>query len=259
MQILLFLGLFFVVFWIPTYKAVLQVHSLRSNSKHRTAFAVLPIFCLLFIAYALLKRASPDVRSDFNWIVLYLLGGAAWLQLGLSLLSLFGVSARDDVLERANPAAAWAVYGTLVGTTLCYSGANAGRGPGPQVVLLCAVLSSVCFFVLWFCLERMSGLADRITIDRDEGAGIRSGGWMVGVGIILGAAVAGDWHSLRGAIWDFARYGWVSIIFLLVGIMVEISLSLASRKKGIPRIASVTVALTYILAASVYIAWRGVP
>lgn len=259
MEIFLFFGLFFgVALWIPTYKAVLQVHCLRPDSKHRLALGVLPIFCLLFIMFVLLRKASPDVRSSFDWIAFYLAGGAAWLQLALFLLSLLGVSARDDVLERRNPAAAWVVYGTLIGTTFCYSGANTGRGPGPQVVLLCAVLSSAGLLALWFCLERITRLADCITIEKDEETGIRAGGWMIGLGILLGAAVAGDWHSFRGTIWDFARYGWVSIIFLLLGILLEISLTPASRKKGLSRIASVTVALSYILAASVYVAWRGV-
>jgi len=259
MEILFVLGLFFaVVLWIPTYNAVLQVHSLRSGNKHRIAIALLPLLCLLFIAIVLLKRASPDVRSDSNWIVLYLAGGTAWLQLGLFLLSFLGVSPRDDVLERKNPAAAWVVYGTLIATTFCYSGANIGRGPGPEVVLFSAILSSACLLMLWFCLERISGLADRITIERDEGAGIRAGGWMVGVGIILGSAVAGDWNSYRATLWDLARYGWVSLILLLAGVLVEIAFNPASRRERIPKGPSVAVALAYILTASSYVAWRGV-
>jgi len=40
------------------------------------------------------------VRSDPEWIALYAIGGAAWLQLDFYLLSLFGIGAREDILER---------------------------------------------------------------------------------------------------------------------------------------------------------------
>jgi len=50
--------------------------------------------------------------------------------------------------------------------------------PGVEVVLFCAGLSTVFLFGFWFCLERTFQLTDRVTIERDESAGIRIGGWI---------------------------------------------------------------------------------
>jgi uncharacterized membrane protein YjfL (UPF0719 family) len=149
------------------------------------------------------------------------MSGAAWLQLGLYLISLLGVGVREDVMERQNSAAGWAVNGVLIGTALCYAGANFGSGPGPEVVIFCAALSTAFLFSFWFCLERIFRLADKLAIERDEGAGIRAGGWMLSLGLIFGVAVAGDWESLQGTVRDFIHYAWVAILFLLAAAATE--------------------------------------
>jgi uncharacterized membrane protein YjfL (UPF0719 family) len=220
---------------------------------------IVPGTCVLLIAVVLWKWGPPDVRSSAGWIIQYTMAGATWLMLGLYLLSLFGVSVRADVMERQNSAAAWVVYGALIGTALCYAGANFGSGPGTEVVLFCVVLSTAFLFGFWFCLERVFRLTDRVTIERDEGTGIRAGGWMVTLGLIFGGAVAGDWESLEGTVRDFLRYAWVAILFLLVAVAIELALKRTQKKENSRCGTSAAIAVAYILAAALYVLSRGMP
>lgn len=244
--------------WLRSYRALFKARQFRPNKLHRTLFAALPLLCTMFIAAVLLIWSSPDVRSNAGWITFYITGGVAWLQLGLFLLSLFGVSAREDVVERQNPSAAWVVYGTLLGTAACYAGSNIGSGPGAEVVLLCAVLSTTFLFVFWFALERTFRLADRVTIERDESSGIRIGGWIFSLGLIFGGAVAGNWESLEGTILDFLRYGWIALLFLLAAVATERVFQSLRRRKKSDRGTSVVIAFAYVLAAIIYVACRAV-
>ena len=260
MEVFLVLAFFLaLVLWSRFYKLLFQVHTFRPNKTHRTFLVVLPGACVLFMAVDLWRWGSTDVRSSAGWIFLYTMGGAAWLLLGLYLLALLGVGVRDDVMERQNSAAAWVVYGTLIGTALCYAGSNFGSGPGTQVVIFCGVLSIISLFGFWFCLERIFHLADKVTVERDEGTGIRAGGWMVSLGLIFGGAVAGDWESLEATVWDFINYAWVAIVFLLAAVAIEWAFKRRQQKEGVRRGASAVIAVAYILAAAVYVFSRGLP
>jgi hypothetical protein len=259
MEVLFFPGIVLALYlWFRSYRTLFKVRQFHPNKTHRTLFAALPFFCVFLIAVVLSMWSSPDVRSDAGWMALYIIGGAAWLQLGLFLLFLFGVGAREDVVERQNPAAAWVVYGTMFGAAFCYAGSNIGSGPGAEVVLFCAALSTAFLFAFWFLLERSFRLADRVTIDRDESVGIRIGGWMLSLGLIFGGAVAGDWESLEGTIRDFFHYAWIALLFLLAAIAIEGTIRTLRKGKGSHRSASVAIALAYFLAAAIYVAWRGV-
>lgn len=214
---------------------------------------VTPPFCLLVLLSVLLRWSSPDVRSDGAAIFFYIICGALWLRIAPFLLSLTGISAREDILERQNRSAAWTVLGALAGVTLCFAGANIGKGPGPEVVLFCALLSTGAFFVLWFCFERMLRLSDQITIDRDESVGIRAGAWCGGMGVILGGAVAGLWKSTEATLQDFVHFSWGVIPFLLIGILAEWYPS--GRRSGRELGTACAVAAAYLLAAGVYVLW----
>lgn len=260
MELFLVLGFFFgFALWLRFYMLLFKVHSFRPNKTHLALLAVLPGACLLFIGIVLWRWGSTDVRTSVGWIVQYTMAGAAWLMLGLYLLSVLGVSVRDDVMERQNSAAAWVVYGALIGTALCYAGANFGSGPGTAIVIFCAVLSTAFLFGFWFCLERISRLADRVTIERDEGTGIRASGWIVSLGLIFGGAVAGDWESLGATVRDFIHYAWVAIIFLLAAVAIEWAFKRRQQKEGARRGASAVFAAAYILAAVLYVFSRGLP
>jgi hypothetical protein len=260
MEVFLVLAFFFeLVLWSRFYKLLFQVHTFRPNKTHRTLLVILPCACVLFIAAVLWRWGSLDVRSSAGWIFLYAMGGAAWLLFGVYLLAFLGVGVREDVVERQNSAAASVVYGTLIGMALCYAGANFGSGPGAEVVIFCAVLSTVSLFGFWFCLERIFRLADKVTVERDEGAGIRAGGWIVSLGLIFGGAVAGDWESLEGTVRDFIHYAWVAIIFLLAAVTIEWAFKRLQKRENSGRGTSAAIAAAYIFAAAVYVFSRGLP
>jgi hypothetical protein len=260
MEVFLVLAFFLaLVLWFRFYKLLFQVHTFRPNKTHRTLLAVLPGVCVLFVAVILWRWGSPDVRTSAGWVFLYTMGGAAWLMLGLYLLALLGVGVREDVVERQNSAAAWIVYGALAGTTLCYAGANFGSGPGTEVVIFCVTLSTAFLFGFWLCLERTLRLADRVTVERDEGTGIRAAGWMLSLGLIFGGAVAGDWESLQGTVRDFIHYAWVAILLLLAAAAIEWAFKRLQKKENSRRGVSAAIAAAYILAAAVYVFSRGLP
>jgi len=259
MQVFYFLGIAFSLYlWFRFYRTLFQVRNFRPNTTHRSLLVALPMLCTAVITVVFLTWSSPDVRSDSEWIALYLLGGVVWLQLGLLLLSLLGVAVREDVVERQNPAAGWVVYGALIGTTFCYAGSNVGSGPGPEVVLFCAVLSTTFLFGFWLLFERIFGLADRITIERDESAGIRAGAWMASLGLIFGAAVAGDWVSVGVTIRDFFHYSWVATLFLLVAVVSEMTFKALQTSGNTRGSMSVALVFVYFAGALTYVAWRGV-
>jgi hypothetical protein len=114
-------------------------------------------------------------------------------------------------------------------------------------------------FGFWFCLERIFRLADKVTIERDEGAGIRAAGWMLSLGLIFGGAVAGDWESLEATVWDFIHYAWVAIVFLLAAVAIEWAFKRRQQKEGARRGTSAVITAAYILAAVLYVFSRGLP
>jgi uncharacterized membrane protein YjfL (UPF0719 family) len=184
-----------------------------------------PFLCAGLL-WALLQRfAASDVRDNILYLTFYEVVGGAWLILGLYLLPFVGFSARDEVIERRNRAAAVAIVGFQLGLTLCFAGGNIGEGPGWQVVVFSAGLSTAAFFLLWSFLDRATGLADTVTIDRDLAAGIRLVGFFAGAGLILGRAVAGNWHSYSGTLADFVLKGWPVVPLWLLAVAVERKLS----------------------------------
>src|SRR5262249_6105296 len=140
---------------------------------------------------------------------------------GLAVLPLLGISPRDDVFERSNRAAAWAVVGAIGGLIFCFAGSNVGNGHSWGVVVFCATLATVTFFAVWKILDVAGGLSVAITIDRDEATGIRLAGMMTAAGMILGRGTAGDWHSSGETLADFVRVGWPVAPLLVIAAIVN--------------------------------------
>jgi uncharacterized membrane protein YjfL (UPF0719 family) len=205
-----------------------------SRYKHRWPLVLYP-GAAFWILYGILKRfSSLDVREDPVYLAFYMILGAAWVGVVSWLLPYLGLSARDDVIERANPAAAQAIGGALLGLTLCYAGANIGNGPGWWVVVFSASLATVALLLLWVLLDKATGLADTLTIDRDLAAGLRTVGFFTGTGLILGRAVAGDWMSAAGTAEDFAKAGWPALLLWAVAVFLEKSLRPSSEQPQPP-------------------------
>ena len=184
--------------------------------------------CLSGILCVLLTISSADVRSDGDEIGFHLAGSALWLALTVAAFEFVGISVRDDVASRRNPAAAATICGLLVGVAFCLAGSHTGNGPGPEVVLACAAISTAGLFVSWTLFNAFAGIVDRVSIERDLGAGIRSAGFLGGGGAIFGASVAGDWISLERTLRDCSRFCWP--ILLLAGAAVAVERVIANRR-----------------------------
>lgn len=210
-----------VFLWFSWYRDALVVARRSSGTPERLWLALAPPVAMLVLYQVLRRLAASDVRDDPLYLVFYLLMGAAWVGGGARVLSFFGLCARDDVLERGNRAAAAAIAGALLGITLCFAGGNIGDGPGWWVVVFCAVLSTGTLLLFWSVLDRATGMADTITIDRDPAAGVRAAGFFLGAGLILGRAVAGDWEGSGPALFDFAVRGWPAAVLLVLAVLLE--------------------------------------
>jgi len=156
-----------------------------------------PLAAAAALFFVLVKWSSSDVKDDSTYIFFYMAMGLGWAGLWNWLLPFAGLSFRDDVLERDNNAAGLAISGGLLGATFAFAGANIGNGPGWWVVVFCAALSSGVMLILWMMGAQMTRMQESITIDRDIASGWRTAGFFIGAGLILGRAVAGDWHSTR--------------------------------------------------------------
>ena len=238
------------------YGDIVSVNRLRVPSSKRFILLTAPLMCLLLVLVVLTKLAATTVRSDFLYVCFYLLVGAGWLG-GVTLIFPFlGISVRDDVLERGNQAASWAVIGALSGASCSFAGANIGNGPGVEAVLFSAFLSSALFVGGWFAIDFLTSISDAITVDRDRGAGARLAGFLVGIGILSGWSVAGDWVSASATFKDFATSSWPAM--LLTSLAVTVELALRKAHFVAKKVPSIVIATVYGGLALVWIAVRGV-
>jgi len=221
------------VFFIqhPSGRAVLFPPFAAHRSGRRLTWGLLITFgvCLAANLAVLLTISSADVRSDSDEVAFYLAITAAWLVLSVLGFEYLGISFRDDVAARRNPAAAAAICGLMAGEAFSLAGSHTGNGPGPEAVLACALISSVALFASWTVFNSFSGIVDRVSVERDLGAGIRGAGFLGGGGAILGASVAGDWISLEGTLRDFARFCWP--IFLLIAAAAVVERAIAANRR----------------------------
>jgi hypothetical protein len=242
-----------LITWAPRYGDIFRVNRLAGPRSDRLVLGLAPIACLLFLLLCLEKSAAKAVRESGFYILIYMALGAAVLGVSGQLFSFLGVSARDDVLERRNRAALIAVVGAFAGATFCFTGGNIGEGPGVKVVMVSAGAALTGWFVLWYLVDIFSGrvVSERITVERDTGSGVRLAGLLAANGIILGAAVAGDWIPNR-FLYDFAVSAWPALVLTVVAALVE---RFSQPRSSVIR--SVLTVSGYLLVAVVWVLHRG--
>lgn len=245
---LLLAALLGIILWAMWYYPLAVAGRRVRHRGRRWPLAVAPLACASLLYGVLRQWSAEDVRTDAAYMLFYMVIGAAWMGVVHKQLPLYGLSARDDVLERGNEAAGWVCIAALLGGTCCFAGANVGNGPGWWVVLFSAWLSTSSLFILWWLIHVGCGLAEKVTVERDPAAGLRAAGFFVGCGLILGRAVAGDWVSAAATTADFLRMAWPALV--LAGAVVAVERSCA------PVINQGGVALFYrgYLPAFVYVA-----
>lgn len=221
----------------------------------RTALLLAPAIALIACELILITLAARDVRNSPTYLGFYSVVAAAWLSLFTSVLTLSGISPRDDVFERSNRAAGWACTGAILGAAFCFAGGNVGDGPGWWVVLFSAALATFALFVLWLIVELFAGFSESITVDRDDGAGLRLAGALAGLGLILGRAVSGDWRSAEATIEDFVNGGWPALVLSAAVVIMERSYqSSAGRRSPNILVQGLVPALSYVGSAAIYLA-----
>lgn len=207
--------------WAIWFWPLASVHRVVGRVRHRLAMAAVAVVCTLALLAVLRWLAADDVRNDLRYLFMYQFIGAAWVAVARGALPLLGYSARDDVLERRNGAAGWVVAGSLLALTLCFAGGNIGNGPGWWVVVFSAALATAGLFGLWTVYEWALRPGEAITIGRDTAAGLRLAGLLVAWGMILGAAVAGDWVSIAATVRDFGLRAWPALVLLAIAAALE--------------------------------------
>ena len=247
-----------LVAWLMWYARAVRFGRVPAAS--RAPLLLAPLVGAVTLFGALRTLSAHDVRDAPIYVLMYLLLGAAWVALGMMLLPLLGLSARDDVLERGNRAAADVVAGAIIAVTLCFIGANIGDGPGWWVVVFSAALSTGALFVVWFVLELATGVSDVVTIDRDRAAGVRLAGFLLASGAIFGRGAAGDWESVALTVRDFADVAMPAIPLLLLAAIIERALRPTPSRPRPPVIAyGAFPAAMYIGVAVLVLMRLGIP
>ena len=210
-----------VVMWGAWYIGPRRIRRLGRPAAGRSLLDLAPLVSLGVLLVVLKTVSAHDVRDDLRYLLLYFFLGAMWVSVAVRCLPLVGLSARDDVGERGNGSAARAISGAILALTLCYAGGNIGNGPGWWVVVFSAGLATVALLLSWLVLEAVARIADVVTIDRDEAAGLRLGGWLIACGLIAGVAAAGDWESAEDTVRTFVRVAWPLLPFVAVAALLE--------------------------------------
>ena len=76
------------------------------RKKTQTVSVIAPLFAAALMLFVLLKWSSHDVQSNIVYISFYFAMWFGWLGASQLVLPYFGLSMRDDLFERQNPAAA---------------------------------------------------------------------------------------------------------------------------------------------------------
>jgi hypothetical protein len=169
---------------------------------------------------------------------------------------------RDDAVERENLSALIALCGAVLALGIIYAGANIGEGPSFTNNFFCDVIGSASFFLLWFFLELFGKLSRSITEDRDLATGLRTCGLFLAFGLIIGRALAGDWHSEEATVRDFIRDAWPAAMLLVLAMIVEL-FARPNRRQPIRQWSAygLLTAALYISLAAVWLwhlgAWEG--
>ena len=176
---------------------------------------------LIMIAVALHLWGAAEVRADAGEVFFLTALGTVWLILATILFSWLGLSYRDDVVERRNSAALIALCGAILAVAIIYAGGSLGEGPSYWDNIFSAGLGTTGLLVLWILLELGAKVSMSVAEERDLASGLRMCGFLLATGLVLGRAVAGDWHSEAATLQDFVLDGWPAAVLCAIALVVE--------------------------------------
>ena len=252
------LGVVGAAFW---YLRGLRASRLGASKRSLATLLLAPPAALAFLWSVLAFAAAVEVRTDVRYQLLFVAMGSSWVFLLPRMLSIIGVSYRDDALERRNASAAIAMTGTIAGLVLLFAGSNMGEGPSIWNTVVTALATTAALFGVVFVFALSTSLGDSIAVERDLPTGVRFAGLSAASGIVLGRAAAGNWVSTQAMITDLAALGWPVVVLLLLAIALEHALR---PRDSNPRpslfAAGVLPAVAYLALSVVYVAvlpgWR---
>jgi hypothetical protein len=242
----------FLAFWKSSFFPSKSLHLHRTET---WLCCGVTAACAGGVCWVLLGWSASDVREDWGELSFYLVASLAAIAGSQALFAFLGVSLRDDVIERRNRGALSAFAGLTIGASCCIAGANVGNGPGAEVVLLCAVVSTGTLLLLWSLLACLADAAEAITVERDSGAGLRAGGFLAGSGAICGAAVAGDWVSFEATLRDFARFVWPLLAVAMLVTLCERTLNRRPLARRLSTRMSASLAAGLAMLGVAYAVW----
>jgi hypothetical protein len=230
---------------------------MRARVLQRLSLIFVPIACLVLVQEVLVRWAAREVREGPEYQFLFVLGAGAWLVVCSRTMLLLGISIREDVLQRHNPAALIAALGAMVGVTLAYAGANIGEGATIWTTFFPAVVGAVILFGCWMLMELPGRISPATLLDRDIASGLRLAGALTATGLILGRAGAGNWVSMEATLYDFVRLGWPALLIAVVAAMVHRWLA-PSQKHPVQPIVSrgLIPAIVYVSLAALWCYYR---
>jgi hypothetical protein len=242
------------------YLPLLRVTPLAAPLRHRFLLAIAPPLCLALLVPVLHHWAAADVRAHDEYVVLFVFVAAATLGIVAVAMPLLGLSVRDDAVERSNGAAAVAACGALLAVTLCCAGSNVGEGPTIWETIVPGVAAVAALLAAWAVYATASGAMGAITIDRDVASAVRLAGLLVAVGLILGRAVAGDYHSVDETGASFVQVGAPAVFWVAAAVIVHRRFRPTPQRPA-PSIEpyGLAPAAAYVLAAVVYVFACGWP
>jgi uncharacterized membrane protein YjfL (UPF0719 family) len=220
----LFFGLAAVVagrrswgYWNP----ILRTPRVGVQRVNRFMMAAWPLSGLVVTYIVVQTWGDAKVRGHFDYVLLFLVGAVAWLGMADAAISVFGISSRDDAIERDNRAATVAVGSWLLGVSVVYALSNVGAGPTIWTTLAPACVGTIALIVAYLIIAIVGGTTtDDITIDCDLASGLRLAGALLSAALILGRAGGGQWTSWTQTWIDLLRYSWpVWPLALLAGVV----------------------------------------
>lgn len=160
------------------------------------------------IALALRFWGAAEFRADWSEVLLpTFLGGLQVLAM-LAAVRWLGVDVEEDAIAQRNPSVLVASWGAVFASAAIIAGSNIGEGPSFENNLFCMGLGLGWLLLCWFAFEMRTRASRAIVEDRDFASGLRLAGLLAASGLILGRALAGDWHSHFDTLKDLAREGW---------------------------------------------------
>jgi hypothetical protein len=234
------------------YKPLLTVSLLGGGGLQRVVLFLAPPLGLAVLWRVLTTYAAREVREGPEYVLLFMLAGAAWMGLAAAGMRAVGVSFRDDAIENRNPAAVAVACGAIWAAMLCFAGSNAGEGETIWTTFFPAAVATALLWLLWFVLACVSSVVEAVTIDRDISSGLRLAGLLIAGGLVLGRAGAGDCLA------DMVQIGWPAGTLTLVALIAQVWLRPTPRRpRGNVWMSGVVPAAGFIGAAAGYVLWLG--